>query len=144
MIEVAPAMGLSHIPTRLGACADCKTVWEAFPPGWQHDVVSAEPCDNCAFAAGSPESQDKEGWKSLLAKLRHGQEFKCHKGAPMILAAEAGTVEFDEVWVKRHGRTCAGFLRAMQQWPDWLENRFSVLHVSTTYDQDRLIGGGDV
>jgi hypothetical protein len=139
IVEMAQAMAMSHIPTLMGICADCKTVWEAFPPGWKHDVVEGEPCDNCAFAKGSPESQDREEWRSLLAKLRMGQEFKCHKGAPLIIDLETGAAEFDEAWVLRYGRMCAGFLRAMQQWPDWLDNYLTVRHVLTKLDQDKLL-----
>lgn len=135
------AIALSHIPTLIGACIDCQTLWEAYPTDWSHDAVAASPCDNCAFSKGSPESSDREGWLSLLAKLRLGQEFKCHKGAPLLIDKEALTVEFDAAWVKRHGRSCAGFVRALQAWPDWLEKRFSVLHVSTTLDQGKLPGG---
>lgn len=142
-VEMAAPMGLSHVPTLMGVCIDCKTMWEAYPADWQHDAVGATPCDNCAFGKGSPESSDREAWLSMLAKLRMGQEFRCHKGAPMIIDNEAGTIEFDAAWVKLWGRTCAGFLKAMQQWPDWLDNRFSVVHVSTRYDQDKFFGADD-
>lgn len=130
MIERAPAMGLSHVPTLMGVCADCKTLWEAYPPGWDHDPVGAEPCDNCAFSKGSPESQDREGWLELLTKLQAGGTFNCHKGAPLIIDTAAGTVEFDEAWVQRYGRTCAGFVKAMQRWSDWLDRRFGHLGVT--------------
>ena len=139
-VQTAPAVGLSHLPTLVGVCIDCETTWEAYPPGWKHDAVEGEPCDNCAFRQGSPESQEKEAWKSLLAKLRAGQEFKCHKGAPIITDPAASTIEFDAEWVRRKGRTCVGFLRMVWQWGDWLENRYAVLHVTTKYDQDRLLG----
>lgn len=140
VISVAPAMALSHLPTLMGVCRDCRTAWEAYPPGWKHDAVEAEPCDNCAFRKGSPESQDRAEWKSMLAKLRAGEMFKCHKGAPLIFSEAPGSIEFDVDWVTKHGRTCAGFLRAMRQWPDWLENRLTVRHVLTTHDQDKLLG----
>jgi hypothetical protein len=140
VVRPSGPIALSHTPTLMAGCLDCETVWEAFPPDWRHDAVGAPPCDNCAFAAGSPESSDREAWRSLLAKLRLGQEFKCHKGAPLVVDRETSTVEFDADWIREHGRTCAGFLRVMQQWPDWLDNRFSVSHVLTTYDQDQLLG----
>jgi hypothetical protein len=126
-VEKAPAMGLSHVPTIMAVCRDCRTIWEAYPADWKHDVVEASPCDNCAFAKGSPESADRQGWLELLAKLRAGGAFNCHKGAPILIDAEAGTVEFDADWVNRHGRSCAGFVRVMQKWPDWLDRRFGVL-----------------
>ena len=138
----APAMGLSHVGTLYGACRDCRTSWEAFPADWKHDAVEASPCDNCAFAPGAPEQADRHGWRSLLAKLKLGTEFRCHKGAPLIIDEATGTVEFDGDWINQHGRTCAGFLRVMQQWPDWLENRVSApVHVLTTHDQDLITGG---
>jgi hypothetical protein len=132
VVEQAPAMALSHVPTQMAVCRDCEAVWEAYPADWKHDAVEGSPCDNCAFGKGSPESTDREGWLELLAKLRDGQEFKCHKGAPIIIDQAAGTVEFDERWVRQHGRTCAGFLRAMWQWPDWLDNRYRVLGVEVS------------
>lgn len=141
VVEPAPPLALSHTPTLLGVCGDCRAVWEAFPADWSHDAVEASPCDNCAFAKGSPESQDREGWRSLIAKLKHGGEFKCHKGAPIKIDTEAGTIEFDEAWVQRHGRSCAGFVRALQAWPDWLEHRLAGTHVLTRHDQDQLLGG---
>jgi hypothetical protein len=117
-------MGLSHVPTLMGVCLDCSAVWEAYPADWKHDVVEATPCDNCAFKKGSPEQSDKEAWLELIAKLRAGGDFRCHKGAPILIDKSAGTVEFDECWVQRRGRTCAGFIRAVWQWPDWLKNRY--------------------
>lgn len=143
VVRMDAPLALSHVATLLGVCADCEAVWEAFPPDWSHDAVAAAPCDNCAFSKGSPGSEDREAWKSLLAKLKLGQEFKCHKGAPILIDKATGTVEFDANWVRLHGRSCAGFVRAMQAWPDWLEHRFSVLHVSTVHDQDQLGGSGD-
>lgn len=141
-VEMAPSqIAMSHVPTLMGVCADCGAFWEAYPPGWKHDAVDGEPCDNCAFRPGSPESEDKAEWKSLLAKLRAGQEFKCHKGAPILLDKKTGAVEFDAAWVQRNGRTCVGFLRAMWKWGDWLENRYGVLHVLTKHDQEKLLGG---
>jgi hypothetical protein len=103
--------------TEYDICRECSAVWEAYPDNWCEDVVGAEPCDNCAFRAGSPEQLDGEGWKKLIAQLRAGQEFKCHKGAPILgvlderKPGEAAQVEFDAGWVRRHGRTCAGFMR---------------------------------
>jgi hypothetical protein len=129
VIEMGPPMGLSHVPTHYGVCADCKTLWEAFPADWKHDVVEGSPCDNCAFSGKSPESEDREAWRELLAKLKGGNEFKCHKGAPMIIDAEAGTIEFDAQWVTRHGRMCAGFLKAMQTWPDWLAKHLGSVEI---------------
>lgn len=130
VIAPAPAMAMSHIGTPHGVCADCKTVWEAYPADWSHDAVEAPPCDNCAFAKGSPESADKNGWRELLAGLKSGREFKCHKGAPILINEATSEIGFDEGWVQRKGRTCAGFVRAMQRWPDWFEKRYPGLRVA--------------
>ena len=141
-VEPAPAMALSAVPTLWGACRPCGAVWEAYPEGWEHDVceAGAAPCDNCAFRPGSPEQSDTEAWKSLMAKLKHGgQEFRCHKGAPMKIDDVAGTVEFDADWINRHGRTCVGFHRAIMTKPGWLEARGRGAHVLTTHDQGRLL-----
>lgn len=118
-----PAMALSHVPTRYGVCADCETFWEAYPAGWSHDVCEAAPCDNCAFSKDSPEIAG-EGWKTLLTELRNGGEFRCHKGAPIRIDNPAGTVEFDAGWTARHGRTCAGFHRAIMTRPAWFAARY--------------------
>lgn len=122
-VAEGPAMGLSHIPTLYGACGDCAAIWEAFPPGWSHDVCDAGPCDNCAFAPGSPEIKG-DGWKALLRDLKAGREFKCHKGAPILIDKAASTVGFDEGWVARHARTCAGFHRAIMTRPAWFAARY--------------------
>lgn len=142
-VRMAGPMGLSHVATLWGVCRACEAVWEALPPDWDHDAVAASPCDNCAFAPGSPELADKGGWRSMLAKLRvGGQEFRCHKGAPVLIDLEAGTAEFDAAWIREHGRSCAGFVRVMQSWPDWLENRYAgPVHVLTQHDQDLVTGG---
>ncbi len=112
--------------TTFAGCMDCGALWEAFPPDWSHDAVEAEPCDNCAFRPGSAEIADREGWRDLLAKLKAGSEFKCHKGAPIRFDPDALTREFDEEWIRTKGRTCAGFLRAIQHWPGWLEAHFGI------------------
>jgi hypothetical protein len=140
-VAMMPAkLAMSHAPTLTGVCVPCGTFWEAYPPGWTHDVVGAEPCDNCAFRPGSPESQDKAEWKSLLAKLKAGGMFNCHKGAPILLG-EDGSISFDERWVQLFGRTCAGFHRAIMTRGDWLENRLGgLVHVLTKHDQDALLG----
>lgn len=117
-------MALSHIPTLYGACADCEAFWEAFPPGWSHDVCEAEPCDNCAFGPGSPETRDRAAWRDLLAKLKSGQEFRCHKGAPIRLDKAALTAEFDAQWINTKGRACAGFHQAIMTNPAWFAARY--------------------
>jgi hypothetical protein len=118
---------LSAIPTMMAGCPKCLAIWEAFPDGWEHDAVAGQPCDNCAFAINSPEIQDREGWKALLKSLKAGNEFRCHKGCPIVVVTEASgaeTIGFDLPHMERKARTCVGFLRAMRKWPNWLKNRY--------------------
>jgi hypothetical protein len=121
--------------TPYDVCRACGTVWEAYPEDWCEDVVGASPCDNCAYRPGSPEQKDAKGWKQLIATLRAGGEFRCHKGAPIhgLLGGAPNpdgstTVEFDAEWVQRHGRKCAGFIRmvwAMEaKGEDWLARHY--------------------
>lgn len=121
---MAPPMALSHIATLVGVCADCEAFWEAYPPGWSHDVCEATPCDNCAFAPQSPEIRDRASWRALLAKLKAGEEFRCHKGAPIHLDKTTHTAEFDAHWINAKGRTCAGFHRAIMTRPEWFAARY--------------------
>jgi hypothetical protein len=123
---VAPGapMALSAVPTLFGVCADCRAIWDAYPADWSHDVCEAGPCDNCAFRPESPEIRDRASWKALLARLKAGEEFRCHKGAPILIDAKAETVEFDAAWINRHGRTCAGFHRAIMTRPEWFAARY--------------------
>jgi hypothetical protein len=129
-----PPTGLSHVGTVYDCCRECGAVWEAYPADWCEDVVGAQPCDNCAFRPGAPEHNDPVAWKALIATLRAGGEFRCHKGAPILglnlntqtPAPGAGMVsgEFDAAWVNRRGRPCAGFMRMVwalnAKGEDWL------------------------
>jgi hypothetical protein len=120
-----------------GACGKCRALWEAFPPLYIEDPVCAEPCDNCAFRPGSPEQQDPEKWKALIASLKPEQslghftgKFFCHKGVPIDQATGPGNFLFPQKPVLMDGepvhnpdgtvatiedtlkmRTCSGFLR---------------------------------
>jgi hypothetical protein len=128
------ATALSRRPTEYACCRACGTAWEAYPADWCEDVVGAAPCDNCAFRPGSPEQADPEHWKWLVGQLRAGQEFRCHKGAPirnLHAAPDAAgnvAVEFDKDWVQKHGRKCAGFMRMVWQMrekgEDWVARHF--------------------
>lgn len=124
-----PSTGLSPRETDYDCCRDCGAVWEAYPDDWCEDVVGADPCDNCAFRPGSPEQSDPAEWRKLVALLRAGQEFRCHKGAPILgLTEEPPNVRFDDEWVKRRGRRCAGFMRLVwamrEKGESWLERHF--------------------
>jgi hypothetical protein len=130
-----PPTALSHRETAYDLCRECATVWEAYPDDWCEDVVGADPCDNCAFRPGSPEQQDPEGWKELVATLKSGQEFRCHKGAPICGLDKSQPndkgnfdIEFDAKWVQKHGRKCAGFMRLVwamrDKGEDWTARHF--------------------
>jgi hypothetical protein len=126
-IEHKRLMGTSHVETDYDMCLNCATCWEAYPENWCEDVVGAEPCDNCAFRPGSPEQADPEEWKKLVALLKAGREFRCHKGSPILGLAPGSDskVEFDADWVQKHGRTCAGFMRMVWSMRDKGEDWFS-------------------
>lgn len=129
-IERKTLPGINGLMTDYDMCRECATVWEAYPINWCEDVVGAEPCDNCAFRPGSPEQSDPAAWKELVAKLRSGNEFKCHKGAP-IEGLDAGKPEFDEQWIRDRGRLCAGFMHMVwamrEKGESWFENRMAML-----------------
>lgn len=118
---------LSDIQTTYSVCRACKTVWESYPADWCEDVVGATPCDNCAFRADSPESLDNTRWKELIAALRQGGEFLCHKGVP-IIEKPPGFFSFDmEAMPQQKRRWCAGFARLIwamrDKGDDWLKKR---------------------
>lgn len=131
--------GLSKIPTLFDVCFECHTIWEAYSEGWCEDVVGAEPCDNCAFRPGVPEHQDKEAWAKLIADLKGGREFKCHKGCPIVTKGKE-IIGFDEKWIEARGRNCAGFMRMVwsmkKHGEDWLANRYRILGVGEGNGKD--------
>lgn len=139
-----PALLMSHIETLYGFCTACEAIWEAIPRGMSWDVCdpTAEPCDNCAFRPGAPEHKNRPKWGELLAKLKAGGEFKCHKGAPIMggdipalrAAATGGggmAVGFDEEWINKRARGCVGFWRmiwatgAKDPEYDWIKQRYN-------------------
>lgn len=72
----------------LEGCRRCKAIWEAVPRELIWDPPDplcsfSEPCGNCAFRPGSPEQQDREGWREMIADLQAGVGFYCHKGVPI-------------------------------------------------------------
>jgi hypothetical protein len=80
---------------QLSICTNCRTIWEPLDKAliWDPSGPSAslrEPCDNCAFRPGSPEQADTAKWKELIAKLRAGGAFHCHKGVPIAPKSEDG------------------------------------------------------
>lgn len=117
--------------TALRACRRCKSVWEAEPERQDPDdpVAWREPCDNCAFRPGSPETADPAGWRTLLAQLKAGSPFYCHKGVPIDPGSEHGFA----YPLDRPGkmRMCRGFLNAVAAWERdgdyrWLNARFGI------------------
>lgn len=125
-------------------CLTCAAVWEAFPEVYVRDPVCAEPCDNCAFRPGSPEQQDPEKWKGLIASLKPDSSygyftgrFYCHKGVPIDMTKGPGNFLFPQQPLTMDGepvlladgtpattedtskmRTCTGFLRLF-----WAQSR---------------------
>jgi hypothetical protein len=117
-----------HRGTRMSGCFACRALWETIPDGETHRrdgelMPWRKPCDNCAFRAGSPESQNRVKWRELLARLKAGGQFFCHKGVPIEQATIAeGLIEFD--YPKgadgkedpERMRVCRGFLNAWAVW----------------------------
>lgn len=75
---------------QIEVCGNCGTAWEPMPEGGNHldddgtPFPFPEPCNNCAFRAGSPEQQDAETWRDMIASLKSGgAKFYCHKGVPL-------------------------------------------------------------
>jgi len=82
--------GAKFYGREIAICADCRTTWEPIDKAliWDPSDPCAsfsEPCDNCAFRPGSPEQADTAKWKDMIAQLRAGGTFHCHK-----LAIERG------------------------------------------------------
>jgi hypothetical protein len=113
-------------------CRVCVAVWESLPEGERYKrdgelMAFEKPCDNCAFRAGSPESENKVEWKKLLTELRAGGEFFCHKAVPLTTIGEGSRASF-EFPQKADGkfdvgnmRLCRGFLNA---WAAWVAKDF--------------------
>lgn len=119
---------LSRDLDKYDACLECRAVWERLPTGepYRRDgelLPFGEPCDNCAFRSGSPESEDKEKWRALLASLRAGGKFYCHKGVPLDYSVHGGENVGFAYPVKPDGkhdtenmRLCRGYLNAWAKW----------------------------
>lgn len=80
----------------LEGCVNCKAFWEPFDPAQLLDAhlpttsSFKEPCDNCAFRAGSPEQSNPERWAEVMASLKLNGRFYCHKGVPITPGTEHG------------------------------------------------------
>jgi hypothetical protein len=94
----------------------CKASWEPFDPADlldDGDPTSSfrEPCDNCAFRAGSVEQSNPAKWAKLMSELKVNGAFYCHKGVPLDPASENG---FAYPLHKRSKmRYCRGWLKML-------------------------------
>lgn len=90
-IHVSPPAELlgKFYADKLEVCVNCKAIWEPFDPVQLLDADRPttssfrEPCDNCAFRPDSVEQRDPEKWAELMASLKSGGRFYCHKGVPI-------------------------------------------------------------
>ena len=102
----------------LAICTVCEAIWEPIKETdiWDRTdpyCCGKEPCDNCAFRPGSPEQADTQKWGELIASLKAGGTFYCHKGVPINHKNENG---FDYPSDRRKLRLCRGYLNALGQW----------------------------
>jgi len=109
---------------QIATCADCRTAWEPVDDSlvWDRSDPCAslsQPCDNCAFRPGSPEQADVPKWKEMIAALRAGAAFHCHKGVPIAPGSEHGfayPLDADGKHAKSKLRLCRGYLNALGKW----------------------------
>lgn len=102
----------------LATCLNCGALWEPVDVKliWDRsDPVcsSSEPCNNCAFRPGSNEQQDREKWRSMIASLKAGASFYCHKGVPIEPDSEHGFAYPSD---SKKLRVCRGYLNALGKW----------------------------
>jgi hypothetical protein len=135
-IKKCPACGSGNLMLRrkslsrgtfFDACRDCAAIWESIPEGehFKRDgelLAFHQPCDNCAFRPGSPESEDKKAWRELIEKLRDGGHFFCHKGVPILELGAGSAASFDfpkgpdgKEDINKL-RFCRGYLNAWLAW----------------------------
>lgn len=122
--EILPKEVAQGYGPELALCASCGAIWEPIDEGQIWDESDrycslSEPCDNCAFRPGSPEMEDKAKWRDLLAKLRAGSRFYCHKGVPIEPDAENGFAyphKPDGTPNEKRLRLCRGYLNVAGKW----------------------------
>lgn len=119
-VSFDPALTAHGYGPGLATCRSCTAVWEPFDMAqiWDPDdpvCAFREPCNNCAFRPGSPEQSDPEKWRDLIAKLRGGAHFYCHKGVPIEPGTEHGFAYPKE---RAKLRLCRGFINAWGRWRD--------------------------
>lgn len=108
----------------LAVCGGCGVAWEPIPEDqvWDRSDPHCslrEPCSNCAFRPGSPEQANPEEWKKLIASLRGGASFYCHKGVPLEPGGEEGFAYPKDAAGKpiiAKQRLCRGYLNALGKW----------------------------
>lgn len=115
---------LEFYARKIATCADCRIAWEPANEAHVWDRTDpcasfSEPCDNCAFRPGSPEQADTAKWKEMIASLRAGAAFHCHKGVPLKPDSEHGFAyphDADGKPEKSKLRLCRGYLNALGKW----------------------------
>lgn len=117
-VAAAPFEGQDFYGHRLAICADCGIAWEPIDEAHVWDRTDRycsgkEPCDNCAFRPGSHEQEDRQKWQKLIASLKHGSGFYCHKGVPIDPGSEHG---FKYPADRRQLPLCRGYLNAIGRW----------------------------
>lgn len=109
---------------QIAVCAECKIAWEPVDESliWDRSdphCSFSEPCDNCAFRPGSPEQADTAKWKEMIASLRAGASFYCHKGVRLAPGSEHGFAYPHDATGKANKsklRLCRGYLNALGKW----------------------------
>lgn len=103
---------------KIRVCANCATAWEPFDPADTIDPTERlasfrEPCGNCAFRPGSPEQADTAKWKHIIADLKAGGSFYCHKGVPITPSEGHGFAYPADGKDHRKLRLCRGYLNML-------------------------------
>lgn len=121
--DTAGVSSLVFYGRQIATCANCRTAWEPIDESliWDRSDRFASlsaPCDNCAFRPGSPEQADTAKWKDMIASLRAGASFHCHKGVPIAPGSEHGFAYPHDASKpnKSKLRLCRGYLNALGKW----------------------------
>jgi hypothetical protein len=126
-VAVHDTLGYSELKfygRQIATCADCRAAWEPVDESliWDRSdphCSFSEPCSNCAFRPGSPEQADTAEWKKMIASLRAGASFHCHKGVPLAPGSEHGFAYPHDAAgkaTKNKLRLCRGYLNALGKW----------------------------
>lgn len=121
---VASAWGNS-VSVPIDQCRECFAIWEPWPdddPGPElRDIVECDPCPNCAYRAGSPESKDPKEWARLKALAVKAADrglvagpkewFCCHRGIPIKVDEDGIRFDFEAADVDPLHQSCVGFMR---------------------------------